>query len=110
MTECERVQVTIEGTPFGWYMSTVRASSTSFGGHRCDRKQRHRADENAPRASRPPRPSSQELMTNRLRYPSFRNLRSSSSASSNAKRANRAQGTTAEIGLQRAFKRLGLRF
>lgn len=46
----------------------------------------------------------------KARYPSFRDLRPSSPASSNAKRANRARATKAEVCLQRALRKLGLRF
>lgn len=46
----------------------------------------------------------------KARYPSFRALRPSSPASSNAKRANRARATKAELSLQSALRKLGLRF
>jgi DNA mismatch endonuclease (patch repair protein) len=48
-------------------------------------------------------------MTKR-RYPTFTNLRPSSLASSNAKRANRSLSTKAERCLQDALRELGLRF
>src|SRR5260221_12340457 len=49
-------------------------------------------------------------MTQKRRYPSFAGLRPSSSLSSSIKSANRAHSTKAEVCLQRALKKLGVRF
>jgi DNA mismatch endonuclease (patch repair protein) len=46
----------------------------------------------------------------KARYPSFRDFRPSSPSSSKAKCANHARATKAEVCLQRALRKLGLRF
>lgn len=87
--------------------ATATALACPMDGTRYPARER-RVDRSGARSRMSTRRS--ETTMEKARYPSFRDLRPSSPASSNAKRANRARATKAEVCLQRALRKLGLRF